>query len=49
MLVENGKWKIYFRIPFMIYFVAKQKDAKAFCLVKKIFHPESGLYRWKSI
>lgn len=49
MLVQHGKFKVYFRIPFFIYFIAKEKDCPVLCLVKKVFNPETGLYRWVKI
>jgi len=49
MIVEHGKFNVYFRIPFFIYFVAKEKDCPVFCLVKKVFNAETGLYRWVKI
>lgn len=49
MIVEHGKFNVYFRIPFFIYFIAKEKDCPVFCLVKKVFNAETGLYRWVKI
>jgi len=43
-LQEN--YKVYFRIPFTIYFVAKRMDLKLLCLVKKKFN---GNYFWKEV
>ena len=49
MLQQNGKLNVYFRIPFFKYFIAKEKGMSVFCLAYKIFHEETGLYRWKIV
>jgi hypothetical protein len=47
MWVENNKLYVYFRIPFFKYFIVKEKGMNVFSLAYRIFHSETGLYRWK--
>lgn len=43
---KNGL-KVYFRIPFFKYFIAKSPVYNKLCLAIKVF--DNGSYKWKEI
>jgi len=46
--MKNNNYKIYFRIRPFRYFIAREKELKYWCIVKKKFDPDK-LYYWDEI
>lgn len=45
--LETGRYRIYFRIPFFKYFIAKDMSYNVFCFMYKEWDEDWGQYRWK--
>lgn len=45
--METGVYKIYFRIPFTKYFIAKDLDCGKLRLMFIVWDEKWGNYRWK--
>jgi len=48
-LLKTGSYKIYFRIPFLEYYLAKDMDYNTFVFVYKIWDDDWEQYQWKEI
>lgn len=47
--METGTYKIYFKLWPTKYFLARHKDLKYWCIMKKIWNEEWFHYQWKEI
>uniref|UniRef100_A0A6M3LT68 Uncharacterized protein n=1 Tax=viral metagenome TaxID=1070528 RepID=A0A6M3LT68_9ZZZZ len=46
---ETGRYRIYFRIPFSIYFLCYDMTLRKYVLMRKVWNEEWCHYMWKKI
>ena len=49
MIEETGRYKIYFRVWPLVYFLAQDTQYHRYVLLKKIFNEDWGNYQWREI
>ncbi|MCP4649759.1 MAG: hypothetical protein GY853_06720 [PVC group bacterium] len=49
MIAETERFKIYFRIPFTIYFIAKDMNYNKLRLMYRYWNEDWHIYQWKEV